>query len=74
MNRVARNPGCQHDCHLVYGADFVIEGGCPVHDRPGYRPFKVAWFCAVPVLVGQFALVADDGGQILIASFVMGLN
>ncbi len=56
MSRVSLNPGCRHDCHLTRESGFVIEEGCPIHDRPGYRPFVVVWIGPRPILVSTITL------------------
>ena len=76
--RVA-NPGCQRECRLDRAAgDFIVEPGCPIHDRPGYTPFKVFWVpSGHPCLVGTLTLVYGDGSaheHIVCASFLLGLN
>ena len=77
MNQVAKNPGCQRECRLAPPAGFVIEVGCSVHDRPGYRPFEVFWFAGHPCLIGTLALsngVGTAHEHVVCASFLMGLN
>lgn len=58
MNKVAMNPGCRHECRLDRSvkAGFVIEVGCPAHDREGYRPFSVVWLGPRPCLVSTLTL------------------
>lgn len=79
MNQVQRNPGCLRECRLDRAVEsgFVIEAGCPVHDREGYRPFVVGWLGPNPCLLGTLSLCHDEGAKhehVLVASFLMGLN
>lgn len=83
MNKVTRNPGCQHACRLDPEASggFVIEEGCPVHGRAGYRLFDVVWLGACrPWLVGSITLgyyaapAAAPHEHVHCYSFVLGMN
>ena len=49
---LTKNPGCGHFCSLTRAHGFVIEHGCPTHDRPGSRPFTPLW------LQGRYVCVA----------------
>lgn len=70
------NPVCRRACRLNADADdgFVIEDGCPIHDRVGYTPFKVFWFRGKPWLIGSLALDTQDDSRRVVAAFCMGLS
>ena len=77
MNIMTRNPGCRRACRLDFGSGFVIEDGCPVHDREGYTPFTVKWIIDHPCLIGTLSLCEDEGAEhehIAVACFLIGLN
>ena len=77
MNQVAKNPGCQRECHLDRAVGFVIAPGCPAHDRAGYTPFVITWIVGRPCLIGTLALHADADANheyLGVAQFLMGLN
>ena len=82
MNKVALNPGCQRECRLdpTVKDGFVVEEGCPVHDREGYRIFTVVWLGPRPCLVGtvtlgHFGAPADEAHEhVHVFSVLQGLN
>ena len=78
MNQVTKNPGCQRECRLDCAAGFVIEPGCPAHDRVGYKPFDITWIIGHPCLVGTIVLRSASASEahehVLVAQFLMGLN
>jgi len=73
-----RNPGCLRACRLDPKVGFVIESGCPVHDREGYTPFTVLWLRGQPVLVGSMSLGfygdSPDHDHVHVYAFLMGMN
>jgi hypothetical protein len=82
VNKVALNPGCRRECRMdpTVQDGFVIEEGCPVHDREGYRPFTVVWLNTRPVLVGTITLgfygaLEDEAHEhVHVFTFLSGLN
>ena len=77
MSHRVANPGCQRGCHIDRTHGFVVEPGCPVHAREGYRELKVFFLAEHPCLVGTLSLCHGEGTaheHIVCAAFLMGLN
>ena len=77
MSQATKNPGCRRGCHLDCASGFVIEPGCPAHDREGYKPFDITWLVGHPCLIGTIVLRRNAGEaheHVLVAQFLMGLN
>lgn len=78
MNQVTKNPGCQRECHLDRSAGFVVEPGCPIHDRAGFQTLRVCWMGQHPCLVGSLTInwTSVDGTHehIHAFAFMLGLS